>query len=638
MNDKVPKVVNKIMLAIILFLSTCYLVYNILLLKIVTSSIKTIVIIFILVISILFLIRILKKQIKFGRSVLVMSYALLLILSSSFTNNIRSKLQKMSVSYSIKSMSIVKLKEDKNESNTIGILNNDIDSFNNINDITGELVIKNSYNELIDELYSGNLQYIYIPSNYISSMDNYSDIVNDIEIVYTNYEKQKMEIPNIDMSKTPFTILVMGVDSSEDSMINSSFNGDALILITFNPTNLKATILSIPRDTYTNITCFDGERKNKITHAAWYGESCMIDTINKLFNINIDYFVKINFKGFVSLIDSVGGIDINVPITFCEQDSNRSFENEICLTEGLNHLNGEQVLALARHRKTINDFIRGDNQKIIVESLIEKIKSIKKIDKLYSILDTISNNMVTNVATENMNSIYNIFTKGQIELIKLKLEGYGEYIYDYSALNNQGMKMSLYNFVPYAESIQNISNAMKQNLNGEEIVINSNSDYSSNLILLPNFVGRTVEEVESFCNKYNINLNINEIVSHNSMDYEGKVINQDMISGMDAEYVDSLTIDVVSKVEKIDNTINCSKEENKDNSLCQIPNFIGKNYNIFKEWINKNKYSFRVSEKIIKKKDKNYDTGKKGQIISQNYYGSIYDIIGKTLKIEYIEN
>ena len=176
------------------------------------------------------------------------------------------------------------------------------------------------------------------------------------------------------------------------------------MLITFNPTTLNSTILSIPRDTYVPISCFSGKRKNKITHAAWYGEDCMINTIQDFTGITIDYYVKINFKGVVKLVDTLGGIEVDVPFSFCEQNSNREWgENTVYVEEGLQTLNGEQALALDRNRHpnpsmcsskwtnyTSNDFIRGQNQQLVVKALLNKVKDIRSLDTVYELLDALS--------------------------------------------------------------------------------------------------------------------------------------------------------------------------------------------------------------------------------------------------------
>lgn len=109
-----------------------------------------------------------------------------------------------------------------------------------------------------------------------------------------------LNLNTTDKIDKPFTMLVMGIDSTANTLSkNATGNGDALMLVTFNPKTLNATIFSIPRDTYVPIACFENQKENKITHAAWNGENCMIKTIENLTDINIDYYVKINFQGVV---------------------------------------------------------------------------------------------------------------------------------------------------------------------------------------------------------------------------------------------------------------------------------------------------------------------------------------------------
>ena len=215
-----------------------------------------------------------------------------------------------------------------------------------------------NYTDLLADLYDEKIEYIFLPSGYqtmFTSIEAYKNIAEDTKVLYTQKKSVKQEVSAGKSLKEPFTILLMGIDSdTNDLNQSSSFNGDSLMLITFNPTTLNSTILSIPRDTYVPIACFNGKRKNKITHAAWQGEQCMMDTITGFTGIPIDYYVKINFKGAVQLVDALGGIDAEVPIGFCEQNSDRAWgENTICVDAGYQHLNGEQALALSRHRKTL---------------------------------------------------------------------------------------------------------------------------------------------------------------------------------------------------------------------------------------------------------------------------------------------
>ena len=118
------------------------------------------------------------------------------------------------------------------------------------------------------------------------------------EMIYKAREDKKMkksdtsdeELSSSGKSITePFTMLLMGIDSTDEVLEkNAIANGDTLILITFNPKTLNATMISIPRDSYVPIACWSDQAENKITHAAGYGTDCMMQTIENYFDINID--------------------------------------------------------------------------------------------------------------------------------------------------------------------------------------------------------------------------------------------------------------------------------------------------------------------------------------------------------------
>ncbi len=610
---------EKIIFSILSIFLTISLIYYILIFKNIENVFRLIIISILIIIDIVILVKIWKSKLTFTKGVFFCTYILFLMVAITNLKDIYGNLKSISASYSISGSSIVKLKGKELNNRKIGVLFDDMEHLKVLSFYNLELVVENSYLDILNDLYEEKIYYAYLPSNYIqmfNMLEQYKSIENDTEVIYTNYKKVKIENNNIDIINNPFSILVMGVDSNSES----SFNGDALILITFNPKTLKSTVLSIPRDTYTNITCFNNNRKNKITHAAWYGEDCMISSIENLFDIKINYFVKINFEGFVSLVDLLGGIEVDVPISFCEQDSKRNFDNQICLEKGLKNLNGEEALALARHRKTINDFIRNDNQKIILESLVKKISNDLSIDKLKGILNIISKNITTNMSIDNIMNLYNLVSKKDL-LSKsqiLKLEGEDAYIYDYDFIHNEGMDMLLYDFVPNNDNINYVSSIMQENLYGK---VNS-AIKDRSVILLPEF--NNINEAKDFCNKHNIILDI-EYKDSNS---DGVVLSQNIPPNTDIDYISDLTIEVSKKKEKI----NCLSEEYKNSDKCIIPNFIGKDYDEFKTWLKQNNYSFIINTNTIK------DNDNKGKIIKQSISGVyIVDLIGKKIEITYVE-
>ena len=662
MNKKI-KLIIILFINIILTIVNISLIYNMLLLKNVETTLRVIIIIILILIyisSIYISFKIINKKDKIIIifSIILLLYSIVLYFISFNIGKVYKSLSGITNNYMVTSMSIVTLSNHHVNYNdgTIGYINTSMSLKILDNNALDNRKLNDNYVELLNNLYDGQVDFAIVPTNYKLMFNNLIDKnLDEISIVRTFEEKTKVENNNQKIDK-PFTILLMGVDSEIDGINNSSFNGDALMLITFNPKTLSTTLLSIPRDTYVPISCFENNRKNKITHAAWNGDTCMINTIESFFDIHIDYYLKINFKGIVSLVDELGGVEVDVPISFCEQDSNRNFDNQICLDKGTKLLNGEEALALARHRKTINDIKRGENQQLIVKGLMHKLKSIKSVNTIYNFLDTISNNMETNMNTNEILSLYNIGKEIVLksnssnidEIIKIKklfINGYDAYIYDYDNITKAGTKLTLYNYIPYTESIDAIKTAMKINLE----LLDGNLDESdeigrvgsgANVYVFPNFVGDNISTVKEYCDNKGIKLNIKYVTSKNNNLSVGEVTNQSIMSGMDLEYIGSDTLDVtvIEKVEK-EEVINCSKEESKDKDICKVPNFINKNYSDFVTWRKSNNYSFLIKENKIDPNNPLYDYSKKGMIISQNPKNiSIYDLIGNTFEITYISD
>ena len=345
---------------------------------------------------------------------------------------------------------------------------------------TNNVVEYTSYTEMIADLYTGDLDAIFLSSEYstiYSSIPGYENIGTETKKIISKSKKMlktetsKAETESTGKSVTePFTILLMGIDSTDDVLTkNAVANGDSLILITFNPKTLNATMLSIPRDSYVPIACWPGKKENKITHAAAYGTDCMINTIENFFDVNIDYYAKINFKGLVNLVNAMGGIDVEVPQDLCTDNSNR--EEIVCINKGWQHLDGEGALVLSRNRKQLvnGDFGRGQNQQLVIQAMLQKVKTINSVSQFTEIFNTISNSLDTNLTTKQILSFYSVAKdimktglssekSNLITIDQLYLQGQSAMIYDY------GMRMELYNYIPNTYSQKDITKAMKTNL------------------------------------------------------------------------------------------------------------------------------------------------------------------------------
>ncbi|WP_342718259.1 LCP family protein [Bacillus paramycoides] len=225
------------------------------------------------------------------------------------------------------------------------------------------------------------------------------------------------------------SVLVMGVDESDvrGKEYGEAIRTDALLLATFNKDSKTVKLLSIPRDTYTYIPV--EKKKDKITHAHAYGSTkngkdggpqASIDAVEKLLNVPVDYFVKFNFKSFMKIVDDLGGIEVDVPVEFTEQDSNDNAD-AIHLKKGVQKLNSEEALALARTRHIDSDAMRGQRQQLVIEAILHKLTSVGSVTKVGNIIDDINGQFVTNLTFDDMLSFYKYGSDSEIE--KLQIQG-----------------------------------------------------------------------------------------------------------------------------------------------------------------------------------------------------------------------
>lgn len=360
------------------------------------------------------------------------------------------------------------------------------------------IVSYDSFTEMLTDLYNKEIDAVFVSSSYVSMFATETGFENIADKTKVIYEKSKKAVKKQSASdKTlnePFTLLIMGVDSSSSSLKKSnSFNGDTLMLITFNPNTMNATILSIPRDTRVPIVCTRSKAKNKINSTGAYGADCVMDTITNFTGIKIDYWVKVNFQGVISLVDALGGIDVDIPYAFCESNSKRKFgSSTIYLEKGFQTLNGEQALAFARNRHTwpqycgrkysnynSNDFVRGQNQQQIVKAVVNKLKDIKSLSQIYDILDIVGDNIDTNIDKDTMitgfdtfkNIIFNSKNINSDDFIgtqRLYLSGYDNTI------------NGIYYFEYYKQSLNEVVDAMEINLELKEPEMDKEFSFSIN--------------------------------------------------------------------------------------------------------------------------------------------------------------
>ena len=463
--------------------------------------------------------------------------------------------------------------------NTVGMISNEEDIEGYIlpkeyienNNKKYKIKFYEDYISLINDLYNSNIDGLFITGNYVIVYNNEFNTIKDDTKVIDSYSKEMKNqdlVEGTNKSVTePFTALLIGVDSKYNGLAqNAAFNGDALMLISFNPKTLSAVMFSIPRDTHVPIAC-NNNNENKINSAAGYGTKCMIDTIENLTKIDIDYYVKMNFKGVVDLVNALGGIYVDVPkpdfkSEYCLEDSNRISRN-ICLKEGPQVLNGEQALALSRVRKAfiISDFKRVQNQQLVLKAILFKTKSIHNINDFHKVLNAVSKNLDTNIQTKEMLNFYNV---GKSLLFKNNLNEnefiniQKTYLSCYS-LNINGNSTTQY----YEQSLNEITKAMKVNLElekpeiiktftfsvneiYEEEVIGNKYYYEKRKETLPNFVGQNY----NYLNEWNSTRNLNIIVKkeQSNICINNEILKQSVKSSTLLSNINSLTVTICENI------------------------------------------------------------------------------------------
>ena len=196
----------------------------------------------------------------------------------------------------------------------------------------------------------------------------------------------------------PITILLMGVDTgSKERKETWEGNSDTMILVTVNPKTKKTTMTSLERDLLTDI---EGSGEAKLNSAyAEGGADLAISTIQKVLDIDIDYYALINMQGMIDLVDAVGGIEVtnhfDFPISIAENEP----EFQAKVEPGTHRINGEQALVYSRMRydDPDGDYGRQKRQREVIQKIVEKVLSLNSVSHYQGILKALSDNMQTNV-------------------------------------------------------------------------------------------------------------------------------------------------------------------------------------------------------------------------------------------------
>ena len=204
------------------------------------------------------------------------------------------------------------------------------------------------------------------------------------------------------ITKEPFVIYLSGVDTRGELTENA--RSDVNILAAVNPVTKRVALVNTPRDYYVDLA--GTSSKDKLTHAGLYGVETSMETLGNLYGVNVDHYIRINYAGFISIIDALGGVDVYSDQAFTSVGS-PGYYDPTTFVEGWNHLDGKSALAFARERHAFasGDIQRGINQMKVIDAMLNKIKSPALLMGFSKIMDAASDCFVTSFSQDQISAL-----------------------------------------------------------------------------------------------------------------------------------------------------------------------------------------------------------------------------------------
>lgn len=275
-----------------------------------------------------------------------------------------------------------------------------------------------SYLAAYKSLIAGETKAIVLNSVFENIIESeYPDYASKIKKIYTKGFTKKVEAPKTSKSQS-FNIYVSGIDTY--GPISSVSRSDVNILMTVNRDTKKILLTTTPRDAYVPIADGGNNQKDKLTHAGIYGVDSSIHTLENLYGVDINYYVRLNFTSFLKLIDLLGGIDVYNDQEFTAHTNGKYYP------AGNVHLDSEQALGFVRERYSLadGDRDRGRNQQKVIVAILQKLTLTEALKNYSTIINSLQDSIQTNMPLETM-----------INLVNAQLESGGNY-----KVNSQDLK------------------------------------------------------------------------------------------------------------------------------------------------------------------------------------------------------
>lgn len=320
------------------------------------------------------------------------------------------------------------------------------------------------YVDMVNALENGEINAFILNTAYIDiikDMPDYENIDDRIKSVAEYKIKHKTEVVKKEEDtgdKHVFTVYISGIDSREGLIAKS--RSDSNILLTVNTDTKQILMVNTPRDYYVPLSISGGAR-DKLTHAGIYGVDVSMATLSMLYNINVDYYFRVNFSGFEQIVDALGGINVYSDVAFTTLHGNYYIQ------AGDNYLNGAEALGFARERYALagGDNDRGQNQMKVIKAIISKMTSTDFLMNYTGVLDSLQGSFETSIPMDLISSIVRdqLSNGGDWNIVNYAVTGTGDTQIPWS------MGTGAYVMWPDDSTVATATSLMQQVENGEVI-------------------------------------------------------------------------------------------------------------------------------------------------------------------------
>lgn len=286
------------------------------------------------------------------------------------------------------------------------------------------------YLQLVDALYDSEVDAIILNSAYVTNItenEEYASFTTLTRVLMQTTHEEQIDVnTGKEVDIETFTMYLSGIDIEGE--VSTTSRSDVNIIAVINPETRQVLLVNTPRDYWVPLSISHGT-EDKLTHAGIYGIDVSMDTLEMLYDVELDYYFRINFTGFKELIDALGGINVYSEYAFTSTHGGDRF------VKGYNEMNGKEALGFVRERYSFatGDNQRGRNQMAVIEAIIDKAASPAILNDFTGLMESISGSFETSMSSSQISS-----------LVRMQLDKGGSWNVVTYAVSGSGATMPVY--------------------------------------------------------------------------------------------------------------------------------------------------------------------------------------------------